>query len=212
MIRINLLSEGRRPAVARKTGSKLAIGDTDPSVLFLAGGLVLGLLIGGILYFLAQSALKEKQAAVGRAQQRVAELEPILKEVDEYKAKKEELSTKIDVITQLTTAQKGPVNLMDRVSRALPEQLWLNSMTVKGSKVQLDGIAFNTTAIASFIENLASVPEFKEPDTKDVSRNGGAGTTTSYSFKIEFDFEYVAEEPETAVAAETAETAVADAA
>lgn len=190
MIRINLLSEGRRPAVARKTGAKLSLGGVDPSLLFLAGGLALGLIVGGVLYFLAKSELSDKQSAVRRANQQVEELEPILKEVDEYKAKKEELTTKINVITQLSAAQKGPVNLMDRISRALPEQLWLNQMSIKGSKVTLDGTAFSENPIATFIENLASVPEFKEPDPKDVSK----GQNDTYSFKIEFDFDYVQDE------------------
>ncbi|MCG8461662.1 MAG: PilN domain-containing protein [Holophagales bacterium] len=186
MIRINLLSEGRRPVVARKAKSPLSFGDQDPSLIILSAGLVLGLLVAFGWYFSVKTKLDRVGDKVKQAEREVKELEPILKEVEDFKRKKRELSTKIEIITDLTSKRRGPVNVMDRISRALPDLLWLRSMTVRGKTVSLAGEAMNTSAIATFIENLTLVPEFQEPNTKNV-RRGRQGS--SYSFSLSFRFQ-----------------------
>ena len=186
MIRINLLSEGRRPVVARKTRPKISFGDQDPSIFFLTGGLILGALISGGWWLMLNSKIKEVDAQIRVAQREVDELRPILDEVNDFKAKQRELERKIKVINELTLKQEGPVQILDRVSRALPDLVWLKTMNFRGATVDLVGTAFNTNAVASFIENLDKVPEFKEPDTKDVSRSRGG---SSYAFRISFKFD-----------------------
>ena len=186
MIRINLLSEGRRPVVARKTRPKITLGDQDPSLYFLLGGLLVGLLITAGWWFALDRKLEAVNADIRVAQREVDELRPILEEVKSFKAKQRELERKIKVINELTLAQKGPVQIMDRVSRALPDLVWLSTMNFRGRTVDLVGTAFNTNAIASFIENLDKVPEFREPDTKDITLASGGG---SYNFRISFRFD-----------------------
>lgn len=184
MIRINLLAEGRRPVIARKSKPKLSLGDQDPSVLLLTGGILLGALIAGGQWWMLNSETKSLDGRIGVAQAEVDALRPILEEVADFKAKKEELQRKIDVITELTLLQQGPVHIMDKVSRALPELLWLTQMNVRGRRVDLVGTAFNTTAIAAFIENLDKVPEFHEPEPGSVNQDRGG----IYSFRIAFTF------------------------
>ncbi|MCP3957556.1 MAG: PilN domain-containing protein [bacterium] len=185
MIRINLLSEGRRPVVARKTRPKISLGDQDPSIFLLGSGLVLGLLIAGGWWLMLNNEIKDKDAEIRNARHEVEELRPILKEVNDFKAKQRELERKIQVINDLTLKQQGPVHIMDRVSRALPDLVWIRTMNFRGKNVDLAGTAFNTNAIASFIEALDKVPEFREPDTKDISRAGGG----AYSYRISFRFD-----------------------
>lgn len=185
MIRINLISEGRRPVVARKAKSRISIGDQDPSIYILATGVVVGLLVGLVWWLLVNSELKGLQSDIRRARAEVKELKPILKEVQVFKRKRRRLNTKIDLINDLTAKRRGPVHLMDRVSRALPDLVWLKSMNVRGQRVRLSGQALNTNAIATFIENLSLVPEFKEPDTRNVRR----AKRNTYTFQINFRFQ-----------------------
>lgn len=189
MIRINLLSEGRRPVIARKAKPKLSLGDQEPSLLFLTGGIARP--AGGghpVVGPLERDQRRRRQIRV--AQREVEELRPILEEVAEFKAKQEELERKIEVVNELTLKQEGPVHILDKVSRALPDLLWLNQMNFRGRTVDLVGAAFNTNAVASFIENLDKVPEFREPEPGNfqASRNG------TYDFRISFTF--IQEQPE----------------
>lgn len=194
MIRINLLSEGRRPVVARKTRPKLSFGDQDPSVLILGTGLVVGLLAVAGWWFMLSSELGEVNKKVAEAQAEVERLRPIIEEVEQFKAKEAMLKNKIDVINDLKRKQQGPVHIMDEISKAVPDLLWLDRMTLQGTFVTLQGQAFNTNAVAAFIENLDRVPDFKEPDTKNVQLNPGGST---YVFQINFSFvQQVSEEEE----------------
>ncbi|NNC39546.1 MAG: PilN domain-containing protein, partial [Acidimicrobiia bacterium] len=64
-----------------------------------------------------------------------------------------------------------------------PELLWLDRMTASGQTITLSGRAFNTNAVANFLENLDRVPEFQEPVLQDASQTG-----QTYSFVIRFSF------------------------
>lgn len=193
MIRINLLSEGRRPVVARR--AKATLGDQDPSFLILVGGFVLGVLIALGMWWVERGRIQDIDARIDKAQREVNELAQIIKKVEDFKTKKADLETKIAVIQDLKRKQKGPVQVMDEISRALPDLLWLDTMTMDGQRVNLRGQALNTSAVAGFIGNLHQVPEFREPDTKDV-RSNSRNSLRTYQFNILFDFVQKADEIE----------------
>lgn len=184
MIRINLISEGRRPVVARKSKPKLALGDQDPSIYILAAGLVVGALVVLGWYLALNAQVSSRQDKIRKAKKEVKELKPILKEVNDFKRKKRRLSRKIEIITDLDRKRRGPVSVMDEVSRALPELVWLNNMQIRGKRVNLKCRTLNFNGIAAFIENLKKVPNFSEPVTKNIKR----GRRGSYSFDISLRF------------------------
>lgn len=186
MIRINLLSEGRRPIVARRAKARFALGERDPSGPILLLGLLIGGLIAGGLWYREKVRLEKKDEQIEIAQAEVRELEEIIRKVEEFKAQQASLETKIAVIQDLKRKQRGPVQVMDQVSRSLPDLVWLDAMRLQGQTVTLRGQALNTNAVASFIGNLHQVPEFKEPDTKDIK--AGTGRRPAYSFNIVFNF------------------------
>lgn len=61
------------------------------------------------------------------------------------------------------------IRLLDGISRSLPELLWLDRLTVAPEQILIEGKAFNTNAIADFIENLDRLPDFAEPTLRDTS-------------------------------------------
>ena len=192
MIKINLVSEGRRPVVSRKTKERLGIaGLTLSEGLFLLALVVGGLAIAGFWWYL-RGEVRERDQAIAVAQKEVDELAQVLQEVEEYKVKKEKLEHKINIINELKRAQWGPVRIMDQISNALPELLWIESMSLRSNNIELRGKAFNTNQIATFIENLGKVPEFQEPRLRDTNKQGPV-----YNFSITFNFS-IAEAPATA--------------
>ena len=64
------------------------------------------------------------------------------------------------------------MQVMDQISRALPELLWLDRMTMIGTRITLAGQAFNSNAVANFMDNLDKVPEFQEPILSDMTAGG----------------------------------------
>ncbi len=189
MIKINLLSEGRPKVTRPRAGPALGSLMSEPANLWLIIVLVLGLLIIAGRYFLLQSESSSKAAEITEVQKEVDELMPIIREVDQFEIRKAELEHKIEVINTLKGNQRGPVEIMDQISRALPEMLWLSRMTAKGNSITLNGQAFNTNAVANLLDNLDQVEEFAEPVLKDAASRRGRGSAGTYNFVVTFTFD-----------------------
>ena len=190
MIKINLVGERKRP-VAPSPSSTSGLEGSDLGNWALLGLVLLGVLVALGHMFILNGKIDNKEAEVAEAQKEVDELEPYIREVEEFKARKIELERKVAVINQLKENQRGPVKVMDQVSRALPELLWLTKMDVGPSVITISGEAFNTNAVANFIENLDRVPEFQEPILRDTQQRGQI-----YTFVIAFNYSFQAPQPE----------------
>ncbi len=185
MIKINLLTEGKRPAAVRRARTPGAASQDIAMWMLLVGALIGVLAAGGYWWYL-NGKLKEKQDEVVQEQKEVDALQAVIKEVEDFKRKKKGLADKIAVINELKSNQRGPVRVMDYISRALPELLWLDRLKMNASTIEVEGRAFNPNAVANFMDNLDKVPEFKEPVLKDTSAQGGG----VYKFFITFDYSF----------------------
>lgn len=182
MIKINLLAEARP---TKKKKGAAALGAAGRLNLFLLGGAIgVGLLVIGIRWWVLNSQIKELDENIRRAQAEVTRLEAILREVKDFEEKRARLQKKVDLINQLKQNQRGPVRLMDEVSKALPDLLWLDRMEYRGNTINLNGRAFNPPAVANFLENLKRVPSFQEPVMKDLT----ACAQSLYCFSLSFTF------------------------
>ncbi len=188
MVKINLLSEGKRPAAVRKAKvpAVLKLEGQEVGQWMLLVGIVLWAAVFGVTLWMQKNKIEAKREEVAQAQREVEALAAVIKEVEDYKAKKAELERKIGIINDLKANQRGPVRVMDYVSRALPELLWLDRMQVAGDTIQITGRAFNTNAVANFIENLDKVPEFEEPTLEGTEEQGGG----VYQFTINFRYSF----------------------
>lgn len=197
MIKINLLSEGKRAVRKAKPAASFLEGK-DLGQYLLVLGLLLGALGSAWFWWSLKQQIADQQEEISIAQAEVEALGAVIKEVEEYKAKKAELERKIGIINDLKANQKGPVRVMDYVSKALPELLWLDRMTMNATTIVMEGRAFNTNAVAALIENLDRVPEFEEPTLRDATEQGGV-----YRFVIDFNYKFEAPKPEQAAGDET---------
>jgi type IV pilus assembly protein PilN len=185
MIRINLLAEGKRPAAVRRTQAGAPPPSREWGVWVVVFLVLVGAAGAGAWWW---SLSRQKQAnavEIRKDEEEVKKLEAIIKEVEEYKRKQAELEHKISVIKQLQANQRGPVQVMDQISRALPELLWLDRMTMIGTRITLAGRAFNSNAVANFMDNLDKVPQFQEPILSDMTQAGPV-----YNFTIALSFSY----------------------
>jgi Tfp pilus assembly protein PilN len=201
MIKINLLSEGKR-AMVRKSKPAAALqgmGGKDVGQWMLAAGLLIGVAALAAFWWIWDQRVEEKTAEVAAAQHEVDAMATVIKEVEDYKAKKKALESKIGVINDLKANQRGPVRVMDYVSRALPELLWLDRMKMTADSIEIEGRAFNTNAVANFIENLDKVPEFDEPILKSTEQQGG----NIYKFVINFHYSFATHAKDGEAAGET---------
>jgi len=171
MIKINLVAEAPAAAAAKRKKPEGA-GAVRKGDMILLAVLVIALAItGGKWYLLTKErdGLKQTERELRTERDRLL---VFIQKVEELEAKKARLLHKINVINDLKNAQRGPVRIMDEVSKALPELVWLNNMTLNGSALSLQGMAMDENAVANYISNLDASPYFQEPVLIDMSRAG----------------------------------------
>jgi Tfp pilus assembly protein PilN len=185
LIKINLISEGRT-AAAKKAAGPAALSTGKVNNLIFAGCLFLGVLYSGGMWWHLNSVKNDLDDKIRKAQIEVDRLKSIIDEVNGYEKKKADLEKKIGLINDLKRNQRGPVRLMDEVSKALPDLVWLNDMNLIGNTIGLRGKAMTPNSVANFIENLKKSPYFAEPTFDSLNQEGPI-----YNFGLSVTFTYV---------------------
>ena len=176
MIRINLLSSERQKA-ARRTPT-FDIGKR----ITLACSLILVLGIGGIgwWYWSLTQEASATEAEIIDLQQQVARLRPVIAEVATFEARRQQLQERVQLIEVLRKGQGVPVQLLDQVSRSMPDMVWLTAMKQAGGDVTIEGRSTTLVALSDFVGNLATTEFFKKPieivDSKVESQSQGPET------------------------------------
>jgi type IV pilus assembly protein PilN len=184
LIRINLLTEARAAAARKKTPFLPSGGRLNN--LILLGGVAAGLLYIGVMALALTSKRNHLDEEIARANEEVARLKSIIDEVKGYEDKKASLEAKIQLINNLKTNQTGPVRLMDEISRALPDLVWLYDLNVAGQQVNLKGRTLSPNAVATYLENLKKSPFFAEPVFRNLGREGGSQGLYSWEMSLTF--------------------------
>ena len=200
MVKINLLAEGKRPIIARKARqAAFQINEATIANIVLVGVSAAAVLLALVWFLVLHLRIQNREEEIRVAQKEVDELQQVIKEVQQYETKLAELRRKVEVITTLKDNQRGPVQIMDEVSRALPELLWLNMMQVTATTITFRGSAFNMSAVANFIDNLDRVEAFTEPILRDATRAGGGrgpqGAADLYNFQLAVNYSFKREPP-----------------
>ena len=96
--------------------------------------LLLALLVGGAsvlcagAWWLQSSKLRDLDTRIAADEKRQRDLQAIAAQVAQFQQKKAVLENKVLVIEQLRLAQKSPVHMLDEVSKALPDFVWLGAL------------------------------------------------------------------------------------
>jgi type IV pilus assembly protein PilN len=194
LIKINLVREGRAvrgTGAAPVSAAAVAAGPAAPTNvnnIIVVVFTILGLLAAAGYYFWYKRELAQRELIVEQKTQEAQKLEAIIKEVEQYQRRKDSLQQRIDLINQLKQNQKGPVRIMDQISRDLPDLVWLDAMDIAGGRISLNGRGLNPNAIALFIENVKRDPYFEEPSVGTVAQISAAPLV--YSFDMNFAFTY----------------------
>jgi type IV pilus assembly protein PilN len=169
MIKINLIpyrTERKNEIIKRQ-----AIIGAVPVVLLL--------IIMLVVWFINNSQINQQKDEIAKIKTKIDASTLKMKEIDDYKSKKEVLTKKMDVITNLTKGKDGPVHLMDELAMAIPGNLWLTAIKQKGSDLVLEGKAIDNIAVSNYMINLEKSPYISGVDLKSITM----ATSTSKSVK-----------------------------
>jgi type IV pilus assembly protein PilN len=157
MIRINLVQEKAAKTKTRAISTGPALGGGAGALqsylllFFFAGGALV--LCGGAWWY-QSNKLRDLETRIAADEKRQRDLQAIKQQVDQFQQRKAILENKVLVIEQLRLAQKSPVHMLDEISRALPDYVWLTGMTETKGAVQFQGQSNSLAAVADFIGGL----------------------------------------------------------
>ncbi len=185
MIKINLVSSGPEAAVTKRATPEISLGGHRADIILLTV-LAIGLAVTGIRWYMLHSTIVELTGIKAERTIERNELQKYIDKVEELEAKRAELKAKIDTIRQLKENQKGPVRMLDEVSRAMPDLVWLTGLNLAGTHVTLNGMALDENAFANYVDNLNASPFFGEPTVVTLQRTHD----DAFTFRLECDFTY----------------------
>ena len=144
MIRINLLPVR---ALKKKETTRQML-----SVFFLS--MICAVVVIFMFHISLSSRLNKVEAQINVYNEEIKQLKIDTKDVNKFKAEKEDLQKRLNIIYTLQRAKTGPVRVLDDMATSLPGRLWLTSLKEKYGKMELKGLALDNPTIANFMVNL----------------------------------------------------------
>jgi len=150
MIRINLLGVERQKVKAAAFDISQHTGVLCAVMLVLASAGT-----GWWFWSLRQESAKV-DADTAAANREAARLKSVLNEVQQFEARTKQLQERVQLIERLRAGQSVPVQLLDHISRSLPDMLWLTDLQQEGPAVTIQGRSTTLIALSDFVGNLGN--------------------------------------------------------
>jgi len=181
MIRINLLGQVRPKAARRPVDTGAAL-----PLVFIGAGVVLGGLFLFYFYHSWQTQLSDEKKLIQKLQAQKTDLEQIKQQVEAFEKQKQVLQQRVSTIEQLQRDRTGGQELLDQVANTVSraENLWLTSMTKKGTTITVNGAAASLNSVANFITALKRSGYFQKVEIKDSKQDDKNTNVQTFLFEI----------------------------
>jgi len=181
MIRINLLGQNRPKASRRPVDTGAAL-----PLVFIGAGILLGGLFLLYFYHSWQSQLSDENSRIQKLQAQKTNLEQIKQQVEAFDKQRQVLQQRVDTIEKLQRDRTGGQELLDQVANTVSraENLWLISLTKKGTSLTFDGAAASLNSVANFITALKRSGYFQKVEIKESKQDDLNTSVQTFKFTI----------------------------
>ena len=125
MIRINLLGVERQKVKVASAPSF----DIGQRLTLLCSLILVAAVIGvGWWWWSLTNSATALDAEIARSQREAQQLRTLLGEVKTFEDRRTQLQQRVQLIEQLRSGQSVPVQLLDTVSKCIPDMLWLTDL------------------------------------------------------------------------------------
>ncbi len=187
MIRINLIAAERDRTKRRGFGP-----DAAQQKVTLACGLILVLtaLAVGSWYWSLRLQSRRIETAIVTSQQETARLRTIIQQVQAFEARRSQLQLRVSLIEELRQGRDAPVRMLDALTRAVPNLLWLSEVKQQGAELTITGECLSLTALSDFADNLKASGYFNPVEIiesqADSGQKAGGPIVNKFTLKATF--------------------------
>ena len=133
--------------------------------LYMCGAILATVSMGvGTVWVIDRQAIARLGTEQAELQADLERLKPIVDEVNTLERREKLLNARIETIQRLRSNQRGPVHVLDALSRNLPEQAWLETIDESAGVYKVAGYALTNFAVADLLRNLQRSKEFTGVD------------------------------------------------
>jgi type IV pilus assembly protein PilN len=160
MIHINLLpvKEAQR-ALGRRQQLSVALLSVAVALLVMI-----------VPYVMQGRKLARLDTDISQLQGEIAQLNTQANEVKDLEKKRAELQAKLKVIDDLKQKRVGPVRILEDLSTATPEKLWLVEFVDANGQSTVTGMALDNQTIATFMRQLQTSKYFYDVDLVETAQ------------------------------------------
>ncbi len=119
--------------------------------------LVAAALVVGWWFWSLQRESADLDQQIADAERETQRLQSVIQQVQQFEARRAQLQQRVTLIEQLRKGQTGPVHLLDQISRALPEAMWLTDLRQTATEVTHRGTVHDPERVVGFRERAGSV-------------------------------------------------------
>lgn len=108
-------------------------------------------------------------------EQNIAEVDKKIEEIKQLEREKERLLSRMRAIEQLQGNRPLIVHLFDELVTSLPDGVTVSSVTQKGTKITINGLAQSNARVSSFMRKLEGSKWLANPNLKIIRESDVAG-------------------------------------
>jgi len=181
MIRINLLGQIRPRAARRPVDTGAAL-----PALFMGAGIVLGCVFLFYMYSQWSSQLAAENHRIQGLRAQKTQLEQTKQQVEAFEKQRTVLQQRVSTIEQLQRDRTGSQELLDMVADTVSrtENLWLTTLTRKGSSLSMEGSSASINAVANFITAMKRSGYFQKVEIKESKQDDKNPAVQTFTFQI----------------------------
>ncbi|MBU1575820.1 MAG: PilN domain-containing protein, partial [Candidatus Edwardsbacteria bacterium] len=181
MIQINLIRDRKVERVAGAKPAGAGVSFSLPKLPFNVGILasVLGVVIVLVVIVLTMISQKAQIASLESKikgyNEELTKLAGPKRLVDDYLAKQADVNTKLNEIASIDKTRFYTVTLLDQLSHALPDYLWLTSMKDEKDVISMEGMTFSNLIVADFMDRLKGSGYFSNVELTQTTKATSEG-------------------------------------
>ena len=158
MIRINLLPQEERTVKTRRAS---AVGWA-----VYPGAAAAALVASAVLITAMQTSRNRSlEKDIAAAEKQTASLAPQIARISDLARERADMDLRISLIRRLEAGRYVRVQMLDELSRQLPDHVWLTAAReAPPGKVTVEGVTFSNLMVSDFMQRLEASPLYENVD------------------------------------------------